>query len=147
ETQKPDGSYESKKIVNQHDILQSTAYATLAMLYLKESGVNVPKALIDKSIAFLYSQKQEEKKQVFWKGGVYFSGGTVVRNMLYFTSDAYTTALVSMAFCKASALVTKKLLGDVAAFICSTAKVMRALVFSSASTASAIVCNVLAFSK
>ncbi len=99
-TQKQDGSYESKKIVNKHDVLQSTAYATLAMLYLKESGIEVPKALIDKSINFLYSQKREENKQVFWKGGVYFSGGTVVRNMLYFTSDAYTTALVGMAFQK-----------------------------------------------
>ncbi len=70
------------------------------MLYLRESGIEVPKTLIDRSINFLYSQKREENKQVFWKGGVYFSGGTVVRNMLYFTSDAYTTALVTMAFQK-----------------------------------------------
>lgn len=99
-TQNQDGSYESKKIVNKKDILQSTAYATLAMLYLKESGVDIPKSLIDKSIYFLYTQKREENKQVWWNGGVYFSGGTVVRNLLYFTSDAYTTALVSMAFQK-----------------------------------------------
>ncbi|WP_435357242.1 hypothetical protein [Emticicia sp. SJ17W-69] len=99
-TQNQDGSYESKKIVNKRDILQSTAYATLAMLYLKESGVDIPKSLIDKSIYFLYTQKGEENKQVWWNGGVYFSGGTVVRNLLYFTSDAYTTALVSMAFQK-----------------------------------------------
>ena len=70
------------------------------MLYLKESGIEIPKTLIDKSISFLYSKKERENKQVFWKGGVYFSGGTVVRNMLYFTSDAYTTALVAMAFQK-----------------------------------------------
>ncbi len=99
-TQRQDGSFESKKIVNQHDVLQSTAYATLAMLYLKESGIKIDKALIDKSIDYLYSQKKEENKQVSWAGGVYFSGGTVVRNMLYFTSDAYTTALVAIAFQK-----------------------------------------------
>ncbi len=100
ETQKQNGSFESKKIVNQHDVLQSTAYATLAMLYMKESGIDVPKSLIDRSIAYLFAQKKVENKQVFWKGGVYFSGGTVVRNMLYFTSDAYTTALVALAFQK-----------------------------------------------
>jgi hypothetical protein len=100
ETQKTDGSYESKKNVNQHDVLQSTAYATLAMLYMKESGVDVSKVLIDKSIAYLVAQKNKDKNQIFWKGGVYFSGGTVVRNMLYFTSDAYTTALVALALQK-----------------------------------------------
>lgn len=72
QTQKPDGSYESKKIVNQHDVLQSTAYATLAMLYMKESGVDVPKVLIDKSVAYLIAQKSKDNSQVYWKGGVYF---------------------------------------------------------------------------
>ncbi|WP_238807341.1 hypothetical protein [Emticicia aquatica] len=100
ETQNPDGSYDSWKRVNKRDILQSTTYAVLSMLYLKESGVEVPQTLIDKSVFFLQNQKKIEKSQVFWKGGVFFSGGTVVRNILYFTSDAYTTALVAMTFQK-----------------------------------------------
>ncbi len=100
ESQNPDGSYESWKRVNKRDILQSTTYALMAMLYLQESGVEVPQDLIDKAVTFLYKQRQMQQNQVFWRGGVFFSGGTIVRNILYFTSDAYTTALVAMAFQK-----------------------------------------------
>jgi hypothetical protein len=99
-TQNPDGSYESWKRVNKKDVLQSTTYAVLTMLYLKESGIEVPETLIDKSIFYLDSQKKIEQNQISWQGGVFFSGGTVVRNMLYFTSDAYTTALIALAYQK-----------------------------------------------
>jgi hypothetical protein len=99
-TQNADGSYQSWKHVNTRDILQSTTYAVLSMLYLKESGLDVPQKLINKAIFYLNSQKKIKQNQVFWTGGVFFSGGTVVRNMLYFTSDAYTTALVAIAYQK-----------------------------------------------
>jgi len=52
---------------------------------------------IQKSIEFIISQRNEEN---FWKGGVFFSGGTVVRNVLYFKSDAYTTALAAQCLQK-----------------------------------------------
>lgn len=99
-SQKSDGSYESWKHVNKRDVLQSTTYALLAMLYLKESGLDVPQESINRAIAFIDSQKKIEQNQAYWTGGVFFSGGTVVRNILYFTSDAYTTALVAMAYQK-----------------------------------------------
>ncbi len=70
------------------------------MLYLKESGLDVPQESINRAIAFIDSKKKIEQNQVFWTGGVFFSGGTVVRNTLFFTSDAYTTALVAMAYQK-----------------------------------------------
>ena len=81
-------------------MVQSSAYALLAMLYFKEAGVDVPKEKIGLLVQFLSRQKQQEKDQIYWKGGVFFSGGTVVRNVLYFTSDAYTTALIALGFQK-----------------------------------------------
>ena len=54
---------------------------------------------------------------------------------------------VSMAFCCASALKARKLLGEAAAIHCSTAKRTRFLVFSSPSTASAMAISVRAFSR
>jgi hypothetical protein len=99
-SQKPNGSYESWKHVNKRDILQSSTYALLAMLYLKESGMDVPQESISRAISFIDAQKKTEQNQAYWTGGVFFSGGTVVRNILYFTSDAYTTALVAMAYQK-----------------------------------------------
>lgn len=103
-SQKADGSYASWRRVNKRDILQSTAYASLSLLYLKEAGFDVPKSLIANSIAFMDKHKIVENNQTYWHGGVYFSGGTVVRNMLYFTSDAYTTALVALCYQKYSLL-------------------------------------------
>jgi hypothetical protein len=99
-SQKSDGSYESWKHVNKRYVLQSTTYAVLAMLYLKESGLDVPQESIKRAITFIDSEKKIEQNQVSWTGGVFFSGGTIVRNILYFTSDAYTTALVAMAYQK-----------------------------------------------
>ncbi|RYU95640.1 hypothetical protein [Emticicia agri] len=99
-TQQTDGSYKSDKKVNQHDRIQSTAYGVLSLLYLKEAGMNVPSALIHQSINYLRSQRSFDNQETYWQGGVFFSGGTVVRKTLFFTSDAYTTALVALAFQK-----------------------------------------------
>jgi hypothetical protein len=96
-SQKPDGSFESRRKVNKKDLVQSTIYATLAMLNLKEAGEDIPMVNIQKSIEFIISQRNEEN---FWKGGVFFSGGTVVRNVLYFKSEAYTTALAAQCLQK-----------------------------------------------
>ncbi len=96
-SQKTDGSFESGLKVNKKDRVQSTIYATLAMINLIEAGEEIPLINIEKSIAFIMSQRNEEK---YWTGGVFFSGGTVVRNVLYFKSDAYTTALAAQCFQK-----------------------------------------------
>lgn len=99
-SQQEDGSYHSRRRVNHRDVLQSSAYALMAMLNFKEAGLDVPQKLIDKTLIFILSHKQKEGAAFFWKGGVFFSGGTVVRNVLYFTSDAYSTALVILALQK-----------------------------------------------
>ncbi len=96
-TQKNDGHFESRRKVHNRDYIQSTVYATLSLLNLKESGENIPKEIIEKSIFYLLSH---QKSNGSWSGGVFFSGGTVVRNVLYFQSDSYTTALMVLALNK-----------------------------------------------
>lgn len=99
-SQEEDGTYHSRRRVNHRDVIQSSAYALLAMLNFKESGLDVPQKLMEKTLSFILSQKQKEGNGLYWKGGVFFSGGTVVRNVLYFTSDAYTTTLITSALQK-----------------------------------------------
>lgn len=99
-TQRIDGSFLSRRKVNHGDVVQSSVYALLAMLDFRAVGLSVPQEMIDKTVVFIESQKQTKGSQTYWNGGVFFSGGTVVRNVLYFTSDAYTTALVAEAFQK-----------------------------------------------
>jgi hypothetical protein len=97
-SQQADGHFESRRKINNRDVIQSTTYALLAMLYCQKKGLGQYHKAIGKAIDFLRSQRQVAQNQVFWRGGVFFSGGTVVRSALYFTSDAYTTALVAQAF-------------------------------------------------
>ncbi|AXE16584.1 hypothetical protein DR864_01990 [Runella rosea] len=100
ESQRQAGSYRSRRRVNHGDELQSTTYALLALLNFRKIGLNVPQTSLNQAVKFLLNQRQRVDNKVFWRGGVYFSGGTVVRNVLYFTSDAYTTALVAQALQK-----------------------------------------------
>ncbi|MFN8344483.1 MAG: hypothetical protein U0X91_05750 [Spirosomataceae bacterium] len=99
-SQQKDGSYRSRRKVNHRDKVQSTAYALAALLNFSAAGLNVPSESIKSTVAFLVSQKQQEGETIYWKGGVFFSGGTVVRNVLYFTSEAYTTALIAFSLQK-----------------------------------------------
>lgn len=95
-SQKEDGSFESRRKANKKDRLQSTVYALSAMLNLKKEGYGVPKPAIDQAMNYILSQKLSKNEGLnHWKGGVFFSGGTVVRNVLFFKSDAYTTALAA----------------------------------------------------
>lgn len=96
DSQKEDGSFESRRKANKKDRLQSSVYALSAMLSFKNAGIAIPKERIDKAMSYvLFQQIEGENNTLFWKGGVFFSGGTVVRNVLFFKSDAYTTALVA----------------------------------------------------
>ena len=94
ESQHADGSFSSRKIVNQHDIIQSTAYALNAMLRFGDPNVSGLTSQIDNAIRFLFKHGSFKNKQLCWDGGVFFSGGTVIRNTLYWKSDVYTTALM-----------------------------------------------------
>ena len=96
-SQLADGHFESRRKVHKKDPIQSTVYATLSLLNLKESGEDIPKQTIEKSISYLF---KNQKLDGSWSGGVFFSGGTVVRNVLYFQSDSYTTALMVLVINK-----------------------------------------------
>ena len=99
-SQQPDGRFLSRRKVNHRDVVQSSVYGLLALLNFKKSGLAVPMRPIEQTVSFLQSIKRKSPNGNSWEGGVFFSGGTVVRNVLYFTSDAYTTALVASAFQK-----------------------------------------------
>ncbi len=43
---------------------------------------------------------KHQNKDCSWNVGVFFSGGTVVRNLLHFKSEAYPTSLMVMAMNK-----------------------------------------------
>lgn len=95
-SQKEDGSFESRRKANKRDRLQSSIYALSAMLSFKNAGMVVPKENIENAMRYVLSQQVESlNNTLYWNGGVFFSGGTVVRNVLFFKSDAYTTALVA----------------------------------------------------
>ena len=53
---------------------------------------------IEKAIQFILKQSIQDENGIHWKGGVFFSGGTVVRKTLFWKSDAYTTAIILKAF-------------------------------------------------
>ncbi len=92
-SQKSNGSYRSRWLVNRRDITQSTLYALHAMLLagpVKETGL---RPQIEKALHFLLTRLSVSSNAACLDGGVYFSGGTVIRNTLYWSSDAYSTAL------------------------------------------------------
>ena len=93
--QEKDGSLKSRSFINKYDQIQSTAYALHALLDLKKSGFNVPNENINRALNYLLANKKTANNGIFWEGGVFFSGGTVLRNILFWKSDAYTTALIA----------------------------------------------------
>jgi len=89
-----DGSYHSRPIVNHRDILQSTAYAFHAMLSYNDPSDRELNLRIRKALNYILSEMHNQNGTVCWDGGVFFSGGTVIRNTLFWKSDGYTTALI-----------------------------------------------------
>lgn len=96
--QQPDGSFVSRPWLNNADSVQTTAYALHAMLDLRKIGIRVPEANIHAAVTFLTNKAIVCNSGIFWHGGVYFSGGTVLRNLLIWHADAYTTALIAKCF-------------------------------------------------
>lgn len=95
QSQRDDGSFVSRRIVNKGDILQSTVNAFLALVKAGNYAERNTEHAIERSLVYLLSQAVEEKTgQIYWPGGVFFSGGTVIRNTLYWKSDAYITAIL-----------------------------------------------------
>jgi hypothetical protein len=93
--QKQNGCFASSKKINHGDKVQSTANALYAMLFAGNFEKLGTKVAIEKAVQFLIEQKLENPELgTYWKGGVFFSGGTVIKNRMFFKSDAYTTALI-----------------------------------------------------
>lgn len=84
----------SRDIINKGDQLQSTVLAVNSLLNI--SGIQSEKSeeAIISGIEYVFSNAKEKDKGIFWEGGVFFSGGTLVRHVLHWKSDAVTTALV-----------------------------------------------------
>lgn len=94
DNQKPDGSWESRAKVNHRDVLQSTVYATTALINMGDFEKNGTEMAIERGIKYIFDNSKKNENQIYWEGGVFFSGGTVVRNALVWKSDAYTTVLI-----------------------------------------------------
>lgn len=97
-SQKKDGSWHSKRKLNKKDKVQSTAYAINALINFGQFEKRKTDLAIEKGITYLLSQSIKDKEGLHWKGGVFFSGGTVVRNNLIWKSDAFTTVNILKAF-------------------------------------------------
>lgn len=100
ETQDEDGGWSSRRVVSKKDRLQSTAYSLNALVNSGNFEQHKTKISIEKAIDFLLKKAISDSDGMHWKGGVFFSGGTVVRNHLVWKSDAYTTAIITSAFAK-----------------------------------------------
>ncbi|MFN8429414.1 MAG: hypothetical protein U0V04_05495 [Spirosomataceae bacterium] len=98
--QMADGSFVSRSYINHFDKIQSTANALYAMIVLRNKGFDIPKENIDRAMNFLLKNKKNKPEGIHWDGGVFFSGGSVIRNILFWESDAYTTAMIALIFQK-----------------------------------------------
>jgi hypothetical protein len=108
EKQNADGSFQSQSYINHFDRVQSTANAVSAMIDCKSKGLAVSDTAMQKAISYILSQKKVKNDQIHWEAGVYFSGGTLLRNILFWKSEAYTTAAVANCFQRYLALKSTK---------------------------------------
>jgi len=95
--QRKNGSWKSAPHINHGDPIQSTAYALNCLLLFHRPQIQNMEKEIKNAVVYLLNNSRKDGQQVSWKGGVMFSGGTVVRTGLFWKSDAYTTALVLRA--------------------------------------------------
>jgi len=98
ETQNEDGSWFSRDFINDEDALQSTIYALNTLIHFDALNDENVKEAAFKALDFIISNKINTLNGYYWKGGVFFGGGTVVRHVLHWKSDAFTTALALEAF-------------------------------------------------
>jgi hypothetical protein len=108
EKQNLDGSFQSQSYINHFDRVQSTTNALSAMIDCKSKGLAVSEIALGKAISYILSQKKVKNEQIYWEAGVYFSGGTLLRNILFWKSEAYTTVAVANCFQRYLALKNTK---------------------------------------
>ncbi|MCP9755295.1 hypothetical protein EGI26_09025 [Lacihabitans sp. CCS-44] len=108
EKQNKDGSFQSQSYINHFDRVQSTTNALSAMIDCKSKGLAVSEPAMQKAISYILSQKKVKNDQIHWEAGVYFSGGTLLRNILFWKSEAYTTVAVANCLQRYLALKSTK---------------------------------------
>ena len=89
-SQNKDGSWTSG--IENNDI-QATLYAVNSLLYLGEFEKAKTLPAIEKAIRYILASAINEGEVTYWNGGVFFSGGTIIRFAHIWRSDAFTTAL------------------------------------------------------
>lgn len=96
--QNKDGSFVSPW--HKNESIQATAYALSSLINIHKADKGSPKVkmAIEDAITYLLSQKKYDSQgNIFWKGGAFFSGGSIIRKKILWISDAYTTALIAAA--------------------------------------------------
>ncbi|ADR22834.1 hypothetical protein MATR_33190 [Marivirga tractuosa] len=88
------GHWISRDLINDSDSLQSTIFAVNSLLNINGIQTQESQEAILAGLDFIFSKSIADYNQIYWKGGVFFSGGTVVRHVLHWKSDAVTTAFV-----------------------------------------------------
>jgi hypothetical protein len=88
------GLWASRDLINKGDSLQSVVYAVNTLLNI--SGLESEKShqAILSGLEFIFSKSITTEIGIYWEGGVFFGGGTLVRHVLHWQSDAVTTALI-----------------------------------------------------
>lgn len=99
-SQNPDGSWTGRRSWNGGDTIQSTANALMALINFGEFESYQTMENINNAVLFLHNKMISEGETNYWKGGIYFCGGMYLRNILYWHSDCYTTALIVQAMLK-----------------------------------------------
>ncbi|MCB0819317.1 MAG: hypothetical protein KDC13_01745 [Bacteroidetes bacterium] len=93
-TVRSDGSFRSRRIVNHGDRLQSSIYALHALLSAGNPAERQTSETIHKTMRYLIAQLRNHGEGLCVEGGVFFSGGTVIRNTMFWKSDVYSSALL-----------------------------------------------------
>jgi hypothetical protein len=103
-SQKTDGSWDSDIDDNS---IQVTLYAVNCLLNISEVEKYGTLPMIEKGVSYILSQAKVTDHEAHWKGGVFFSAGTVMRKTFVWKSDAVTTALAVTALVKYDDLVRR----------------------------------------
>ncbi|MGE5355985.1 MAG: hypothetical protein ACM3PT_07065 [Deltaproteobacteria bacterium] len=107
-SQNTDGSWSGKKSVNKGDVVQSTANGLMALINFGDYEANNTLENINRAISFLYKQMKTDGNKKYWEGGIFYCGGIYLKNLLWWNSDCYTTAVIIHALVKYENMIFNK---------------------------------------
>jgi len=87
--------------------IQSTLYAINTLILLAGKNDEEAIKMIEQGIQSLLKVMIDENEILYWKGGVFFSGGSAIRYVHVWRSDAYTTALAIEAMVNYKKIINK----------------------------------------